>query len=309
MIPDRLAAYQEMFPVLQEATHWQLLRKWSLSEVYRMTTKLGETRIVKWGGDEMAGEAAIYSELLVPLRIRSPIIYDCCTNEHGGLFIMEDAGPFDLEQAPQAAYFIEAVRELARLRSSATENLSLAKVSKLSLNKHIVTAEHFLQQLDDLERASTESSIHIVKKALILLPERIKQLYQEVPFTLVHHDYQAKNLLIQEDHILPIDWSNAYLSPHLGDLHRLICEAYSMSNVPTNEMLEAYLDELGSNEMKMEQLICQVKIGGICWLIRTLRWLVYGGTDTIPGAIDWLPDIFADLDKLLEQLDKSDLYV
>jgi hypothetical protein len=309
MIPDRLVAYQEMFPALKEATHWQLLRKWSLSEVYRITTKPGETRIVKWGGDEMAGEAAIYSALLVPLCIRSPIIYHRCTNEHGGLFIMEDAGPYDLEQAPQAAYFIEAARELARLRSSATENLSLDKVSPLALNKYIVTAEHFLQQLDDLERASTESNIHILQKALTLLPKRIKQLYQEIPLTLVHHDYQAKNLLIQGEHILPIDWSNAYLSPHLGDLHRLISEAYSMSNVPANEMLEAYLDELGSNEMKMEYLVWQVKMGGICWLIRTLRWLVYGGTDTIPGSVDWLPDIFEDMDKLLDQLDKSDLHV
>jgi thiamine kinase-like enzyme len=222
---------------------------------------------------------------------------------------MEDAGQLDLEQAPQAYFFIEAARELARLRTSATENLSRNKISQLVLNKYTVTAEDFIQQLDDLERASTESNVLIIQKALFQLPKRIKQLYQEVPFTLVHHDYQAKNLLIQGEHILPIDWSNAYLSPHLGDLHRLICEAHSMSCVSTNEMLEAYLDEIGSNEMKMEHLIWQVKMGGICWLIRTLRWLVYGGTDTIPGSVDWLPGIFEDMDKLLDQLDKSDLYV
>lgn len=79
-----------------------------------------------------------------------------------------------------------------------------------------------------------------------------------------------------------------------------------MSSVSINEILEAYLDEIGSNEMKMEHLVWQVKIGGICWLIRTLRWLVYGGTDTIPGSVDWLPGIFEDMGKLLDQLDKSD---
>ena len=73
MIPERLSAYYPIIPLLNEVTEWSLLRKWSLSEVYRVTLKSGETRIIKWGGQEMASEATIYRQLVRPLQIKSSL--------------------------------------------------------------------------------------------------------------------------------------------------------------------------------------------------------------------------------------------
>lgn len=128
----------------------------------------------------------------------------------------------------------------------------------------------------------------------------MKKLYQAIPLTLVHHDYHAKNLLIQGEHILPIDWSIAYLSPHLGDLYCLITEAHAWCNLSKDHILSAYINE-SRTDLSLEQLNWQLRIGGLCWLIKTLRWLVYGGTDTIPGSEAWIPDLMNDLESLMEE--------
>lgn len=61
MIPERLSAYYSVTPLLGEISEWSLLRKWSLSEVYRVRLKSGESRIIKWGGKEMAAPPGSFS--------------------------------------------------------------------------------------------------------------------------------------------------------------------------------------------------------------------------------------------------------
>jgi hypothetical protein len=118
-IPERLTAFRRELPVLDEVENWQLLRKWALSEVYRAAMRSGDTRIIKWGGEDMAREAAVYSTLLAPLGIRTPIVYAYAHNSDSGLLVMEDVGYYNLEQKPEREYFLEAARELARFRNVA----------------------------------------------------------------------------------------------------------------------------------------------------------------------------------------------
>ncbi|MNZ36639.1 hypothetical protein D3C78_540670 [compost metagenome] len=120
-----------------------------------------------------------------------------------------------------------------------------------------------------------------------------------MPISIVHHDYHAKNLLIKDNGIMPIDWSLAYLSPHLGDLYCLITEASAWSNLSREEMISAYLDVA---DLQLDDLNWQLRIGGLCWLIKTLHWLVYGGTDIIPGSNAWIPDLLNDATNLYQEL-------
>lgn len=298
MIPVKILSYGKQFPVFEEVTKWQLLRKWSLSEVYRITLQTGDTQIVKWGGNEMVRETDIYKQLLEPLRIRSPHIYGYYADDSGGIMLMEDAGERDLEQQPDADSFLEAARELARLRLTAAASLKKGAVSESIRVKHLVTAADFVRQLDDLSGSNGLINDPIIQRAREWLPEHIEKLYRQVPLTLVHHDYHAKNLLLQGERILPIDWSNAYLSPHLGDLYCLIMDSDTAS-LSSNAIIGAYLNESQSDQSEREQLMWQLRIGGLCWLVRTLRWLVFGGTDTIPGSDLWIPDLITDMGKLL----------
>lgn len=300
MISERLAAYRPIVPLLDEVTEWSLLRKWSLSEVYRITLKSGETRIIKWGGQEMAREASIYQQLVGPLEIKSPRIFDFYEWNNSAIMVMEDAGRDNLEQRPEPGLFVEAARELARLRKNASTNLKINLSTEL-IRSYTVSASDFLTLLNDLLQSNRLLGNKLLLRLQDTFPHELHNLYQAYPLKLVHHDYHAKNLLIQGDGILPIDYSNAYLSPHLGDLYCLITEAHAWGNVPREELLFAFCDEAGAD---VERIEWQVTIGGICWLMKTLRWLVFGGTDTIPGSEAWIPDLMNDLESLTKELEQ-----
>lgn len=98
---------------------------------------------------------------------------------------------------------------------------------------------------------------------------------------------------------MPIDWSIAYVSPHLGDLYCLTTEAHAWCNLSREEMISAYLEGSG---LQIDQLRWQLRIGGLCWLIKTLRWLVYGGTAIIPGSEPWIPDLLKDVESLYQEM-------
>lgn len=302
MIPKCFSAYCPMIPLLNEVSEWSLLRKWTLSEVYRVQLKTGESRIIKWGGSEMAGEAEIYQRLVHPLQIKAPHIFEFIQLKDSGVMIMEDAGQNNLEQQPEPEYFLEASRELARLRVRATANLRM--IPRETIEAYSVSTDEFLQQLDDLLKSDKLENNKVLLQVKGVLPRHLEKLYQMLPTTLVHHDYHAKNLLIQDNGIMPIDWSIAYLSPHLGDLYCLITEAQAWTNLSREDMISAFLDVTDSH---IDNLNWQVRVGGLCWLIKTLHWLVYGGTEIIPGSEAWIPDLLNDVDNLCKDLKNDSL--
>jgi len=128
------------------------------------------------------------------------------------------------------------------------------------------------------------------------MPDHIEELYRTVPMTIVHQDYHAKNLLIQPNGgIMPIDWSNAYVSPHLGDLYCLMSEARNLGHAAEEDIISAFLE---GSHLHADQLRWQVRLGGLCWLIKTLHWVVYRGADIIPGSEAWVPDLLQDVEDL-----------
>jgi hypothetical protein len=86
------------------------------------------------------------------------------------------------------------------------------------MDLHALSAEHFVQLLDDLVESERLRNDATLLRATECFPGKLERLYQIIPPTLVHHDYHAKNLVIQGERIMPIDWSIAYISPHLGGL-------------------------------------------------------------------------------------------
>jgi Phosphotransferase enzyme family len=302
MISERLSAYTNRIPLLAEVTEWALLRKWALSEVYRITLRTGETRILKWGGKEMAQEAANYRRLVKPLHISAPRIFEYYESERSAVMIMEDAGQYNLEQRPSSALFLEAARALARIRDTAAMHIKQNIPSSL-IHQCTETAADFLALAKDLLHSPRLAGHPALGKLQDILPQQLERLYRTQPLTLVHHDYHAKNLLIQGTQIMPIDWSISYLSPHLGDLHCLIDEAREYSHVPREEMLSAFHSAMELN-CSMDQLEWQVNVGGVCWLVKTLKWLVYGGTDTIPGSDAWIPDLMDELELLVNRIEQ-----
>lgn len=298
MIPTCFSEYSTMIPLLNEVNEWTLLRKWALSEVYRVKLETGESRIIKWGGSGTAIEGEVYQRLVHPLQIKAPQIFDIVQLKDSGVIIMQDVGEKNLEQQPQPGYFLEASRELARLRAKATANLIKMAPKKL-ITAYSVSMNDFLWLLEDLLKSKKLTENRVLLQIKKVLPHHLEIIYRMFPTSIVHHDYHAKNLLIQGNGIVPIDWSAAYLSPHLGDLYCLINEALALSNLTREDMISAFLEE---TDYHIDHLNWQVRIGGLCWLIKTLRWLVYGGTDIIPGSETWIPDLLNDVEHLYQEI-------
>ncbi|MBD2872823.1 phosphotransferase [Paenibacillus arenilitoris] len=298
MIPRCFSNYVSTIPLLEEVAEWSLIRKWALSEVYRAKLATGESRIVKWGRNEMAREADVYRDLVHPLRMNAPRIYASARLQDSGVIVMEDAGTANLEEQPRPAYFLEAARELARLRMRAAGNLEKL-LPEQAIAAYSVSKDDILSLLDDLLQSPKLAAFGVLSEVKAMLPHRLEKLYRSLPATIVHHDYHAKNLLVRDGGIMPIDWPTAYISPHLGDLYCLMNEALSRCGLSREELLAAYA---GEHDIPLDDLNGQVRIGGLCWLIKTLRSLVYGGTDWIPGSESWVPDLLNDVERLYREL-------
>lgn len=321
IIPEKFKGYAEKIPLLKQVVNWELLRKWSLSEVYRASLAQSNaaadterrtvlrpykpTVIIKWGGGDMAREASIYADCITPLGVNAPVIYDAAVNGQEAILLMEDVGPYNLEDRPMASQFVEAARELARLRKASAHclnELSGRQSFRLNIAAYTIAPDHFLDQLEGLlhlPACSTSRGKPILNRTQTFLLSELPSLNQS-PLTLVHHDYHAKNLVVQGERIIPVDWSNAYINSHLGDLYCLITEARSYCGLTDDSLLDAYAEETRETNLTRKQLDKQLQTGGLCWLIRSLHWLAAGGTRQISGSDTWIPGMLEDMERLLD---------
>ena len=263
------------------------LRHWGLSEVWRVRLGGPEPRsvIVKRGTGDEAREARSYRDLVVPLGIAAPEVLAATGGDDGEpmVLVLADVGPQTLEQRPTADGYRAAVRALARMRAVAAARL--AQDPSIGAGLRRTTADF----VDDAERADLGFSVRV-------LVDRLDRLAGAPP-TIVHDDYHAKNLIhTAEGGIVPVDWSGAYLHPHLGDLYCLIREADNLG-LPTAELPGVYAREAGVDPGWVAD---QVVTGGMCWTVTTLRWLAEEGLQAIPESRDWIPGLVAELRNLAE---------
>ncbi|WP_088105796.1 phosphotransferase [Halalkalibacter urbisdiaboli] len=301
-IPESFVEYTDLLPSLKEATSWELLRQWSLSEVWRVGKLDGGSLIVKKGIGENSREVSVYKNLLIPLELGIPTIYKAYEDKDIGLLIMKDLKGKTLEHDPQHKDFVEAAKTLAKTRNKARLGIIEGKLTNESYLANYISKENIIDDLMYISQQSeyieTDQSVFL-KKALNVLPYHVGQLYKNFPITLTHNDYHSKNIIKNNEGIAIIDWASAYLSPHLGDLYCLISSAKDNNIAPT-DLIYAYREEIADN------LSCdiewQINIGGICWTIHVLRQLLDYGVKAIPVAREWIPEMISDIRMLLDDL-------
>ena len=137
----------------------------------------------------------------------------------------------------------------------------------------------------------------LLQQARTVLAKHLESLAHRTPITLLHNDYHAKNLMIRGGRIVPVDWSNAYLGHHLGDLYCLVQEAVDYG-IEATVLIEAYFSE-ADDALEPAFHQWQVAFGGLCWSVRMLRWTVDQGVRIIPGAEAWIPNFTRSIEILL----------
>ncbi|MCM3340002.1 phosphotransferase [Paenibacillus sp. MER TA 81-3] len=306
-IPDRWLERAGHFPLVEQSKHWESLRQWSLSGVYRVTLLSGATVIAKWSGGKMKGEPDLYNDVLAPLHIERPCIYAAFEDETGCYMMMEDVGTDTLESKPSADAFLQAARQLAVIHRTATSFMKDGALAEEAFHRHYKGEDMFL---DDLAYVTSHpffagSQRQVLERLVLLFPEHLERLYSEYPVTLVHNDYFPKNIIVQEEGqgVRVIDWTNSYLSPHLGDLYGLSQEAAAYG-ASREQMLQAYAEAsglYGNAELTLDWL---VRVGGVCWFIHTIRWILDYGRHVISGSEAWIGDMLLDLEELTNSMSR-----
>lgn len=306
-IPLPWREYIQRLPLGAETTHWELLRKWGLSEVWRVTATDGHSWIAKRSTGSMARELAIYREVLHPLQVPRPRLHSYWQTSSEQFFILEDVGPATLEQQPQLEHFQESARVLARVRCG-----SCIQLQEITVPEHFrVTPDFYLQALDYLLQHDVldDARKAVLASVAAWLPERLQELYAHIPATLCHNDYHVKNLVLRDTTVIPIDWAMAYISPYLGDMYSLLHGA-TFRKISTDALLEAYTDEM---QIWSERHACvralmslplgeQLALGAVCILITSIRWTLLEAIYELPESKKWIPAMMRNIEQYARQL-------
>jgi len=281
------------------------LREWSLSQVLRLILDDGRTLIAKRGiPTKCPTELEIYQECLIPLGIDAPTLFESHTADFEYVLLLEDLKGIDLEKQPSRTSFLDAACKLAEIRSASER---IEKIGASIFHKHLLTKDQLLRELDYvLEHAGSEhrEMVNALRGEIRSFAEHLDRLYRDYPLTLNHNDYHGKNLLNVDGHIVPIDWANARISPHIGDLYCLIEEAKDQ-HIPKAAVVDAYKAALRNLGAQEEVTGWHLDVGGLCWSIHCLQWILEFGLEAIPVSRDWVPNFLTDMCAMASRLSSS----
>jgi aminoglycoside/choline kinase family phosphotransferase len=270
--------------------------------VWRLRSPNGGSVIVKRGTHEMVTEFDTYTQLVQPLGLPAPEIFEIQQTPDSVIFAMSDVGDVTLEQRPSLDGYLSAVALLATIRTSATAAMQGNPPIPLVSPGHFVD---FIERIDvglPVVRPDLAQPLDAVAR---IARQHLDRLYDSVPATVVHGDYVSKNLVFGDRGLTTVDWPSACISPHLGDLFSIVREADQLS-LSRAELLSGYekaLSQLGSATDPATPLGWQLAVGGLCWTLEAVRWIVEEGSRTVPESITWLDDLIRQLFEVVDTLD------
>jgi hypothetical protein len=259
-----------------DALHGELLREWGSSEVWRLSYGLHSV-IVKRGTDGQADEAEAYARFVVPMGLPAPTLIHRHRDGAAGVLVLADVGRLTLEQEPSAEGFLAAAELVAEIRSR-----PVSQVSEFP-------PERVKELADRIGRIGFDLSP---------LTEALAGLHREAPTAVVHGDFVPKNLVTDGEHWTAIDWPGAYLAPHLSDLYTLIRDAVALGH-DRGPIVARYLDVSGADPDLVER---QLLVGGGCFYLVALRFVIEEGVRTIPDSVRWIDPLIAELEDVVGAL-------
>ncbi|MFB6724032.1 phosphotransferase family protein [Kribbella sp. NPDC056345] len=255
-----------------EALHGELLRQWASSEVWRLSYGLRSV-IVKRGTGTQSGEAAAYERFVIPLGLPAPRIFYAADE----VLVLEDVGRVTLEQEPTAEGFLAAAGLLAEIRTAPIDGPS----------------EFPPERVKELTARIGRITFDVSP-----LTEALAALHDQAPARVVHSDFVPKNLVTDGIRWTAVDWPLAHLAPHLSDLYTLIRDAVALGH-DRGPLVAEYVAAAGADPFLVDR---QILVGGACFCLRALDFVVTEGLQTIPESADWIDPLLAELADLVEQL-------
>lgn len=273
------------------------LRHWGISETWRICWTDGPTTVVKRGAGEEALALDVYQKLLIPYQIAAPRLLAAHRGDGFVVLMFEDLGRHTLAARPSADGWLASARLLARIRHQAQGRVGAAGRFRFA------TAEI----TDSWVRAA--AALATVRPDLAgaldgcepLLAPNLRRLAETVPETIIHGDFESKNIVLTEAGPWAIDWSTAQVGAHLGDLYGLIRDA-DVIGEPADGIVAAYGDECAVIGAPVVNLEWQLAFGGVVWTLRALRWVLEEGIHVVPDAITWIDELVERAGNVIDNL-------
>ena len=256
-----------------EALRGELLCQWGSSEVWRLSYG-AHSVIAKRGTDGEADEASAYERFVVPLGLPAPSLIHQRRDADAGVLVLADAGRVNLEQEPSAAGFVACAELVTTIRSR-------------SVGASEFPPERVKELADTVGPRLTFD--------LGPLVDALAGLQREAPAAVVHGDFVPKNLVSDGTRWAAVDWGAAYRAPHLSDLYTLVRDAVALG-YDRAPIVAAYIDASGADPVVVDR---QLKVGGACFCLRALAFIVTEGLRTIPDSKNWIDPLLAELGGLV----------
>lgn len=262
------------------------LRHWGISETWRIRWAAGPTTIVKRGAGDEALALDVYEQLLIPYRIAAPRLIAAHRVDDHAVLEFEDLGEWSLAARPATDGWLAAARLLAQLRHSAAGRVradarfrfGAAEIAGARLRAAVALAAVRPDLAGALDACAP------------LLAPAFRRLAATVPATIVHGDFESKNIMLTGAGPCAVDWSTAHVGAHLGDLYSLVRDA-GLVGEPANPIVGAYAGEGARLGLPVADLAWQLALGGLVWTLRALRWVLEEGIHVVPDAATWIDEL------------------
>jgi len=237
-----------------------------------------------------AAEIGFYRDLAADLPIPTPGCHfaDIAADGRSFALILEDMRPAsqgDQMRGCSLAVAREAVSGLASMHAATWNEASLEDFAWL--RRQLDFQEYFYEQQSSLTPQFLQRFAHRLEPEIVALAERMADGYRnllsgllEEPSALVHWDYRADNLLIDETRRPPavaaVDWQTVMFGPPLQDLAYFVGASLRTRDRREHEqaLLEAYYGELierGITRYGFEQCRRGYQLGSFSGLTMAIR--------------------------------------
>jgi len=241
-------------------------------------------------------EIRTYQEILARDRLGTAHCYGAVVSPDEDLYwlFLEKVPGVRLSQMGDDSPWLQAARWLARLHARFSRESETLNRSAPLLH---YDAAYYRLWLERVERFRSAGLGRAVRESLVETYSRAIERLTRLPSTLIHGEYYASNILVQETRegrrIRPVDWEMAAVGPGLVDLAALSSGGWAERE--RTEVAAAYHDALlseGSPGLSFEDLLLALDD---CRLHLAIRWLGWAPDWSPPpeNAHDWLGEAIA----------------
>jgi aminoglycoside/choline kinase family phosphotransferase len=232
------------------------------------------------------------------------VIFEDCGDQK----FLDKIGRCDIHQTK--ALYEQAIEILVQLKAFWEKNPQEGFTQRFDVTKLMSEVEMTTHQVETLYQ---KKLLPEDKKALHDFFEKQCQDLQKEPFILCHRDFHSRNIMVQNEECIVIDYQDARLGPASYDLCSLLKDSYTlMPEEMLSSLLEKYQKHFCAQDfLSYQKSFCQMSlqrnykaIGSFCFAYNTQKnpfFLKYIGS-TFESMKITLQDQYPEIKKILLSL-------